>query len=325
MKVGTLAVITIGVGLAGCSSKSGSEWDRSEFEQQLGTCGDGTLDFSEQCDDTNTADNDGCSATCRLEPGYACRPGHACEVTTCEVLGGGAASTYLRGNFLEMGLGPNAAFGAGEVAPVGWHGRTEPNASIVNELGFVSDPDASQWTNYHGDFFTPGTPEEGWGVEYSVQVNDGSGGTFTQTYVANNNRVSAFDIPGTFDTPTCHVNGLCRDRGGATVTWTSSQSWNGLAFGQTYTIVDGGVFIIVDVDVTNTGETDLADIYYMRNVDPDNDVAVNGDYTTVNTIVSQPDATSDIALVRADQSQLSNTSAIALVANDPRARVAIGG
>ncbi len=33
-----------------------------------GACGNGVLEGGEQCDDTNTADNDGCSATCQLEP-----------------------------------------------------------------------------------------------------------------------------------------------------------------------------------------------------------------------------------------------------------------
>ncbi len=31
-------------------------------------CGDGTVETGEQCDDQNTADGDGCSATCQLEP-----------------------------------------------------------------------------------------------------------------------------------------------------------------------------------------------------------------------------------------------------------------
>lgn len=33
-----------------------------------GVCGDGTLSPDEQCEDTNTADGDGCSASCRTEP-----------------------------------------------------------------------------------------------------------------------------------------------------------------------------------------------------------------------------------------------------------------
>lgn len=35
-------------------------------------CGDGALQGSEQCDDANVTDGDGCSAACVREPGYAC-------------------------------------------------------------------------------------------------------------------------------------------------------------------------------------------------------------------------------------------------------------
>jgi cysteine-rich repeat protein len=35
----------------------------------VSTCGDGNPDFTEQCDDGNTVNGDGCSATCRVEPG----------------------------------------------------------------------------------------------------------------------------------------------------------------------------------------------------------------------------------------------------------------
>ncbi|CAD7955286.1 unnamed protein product, partial [Amoebophrya sp. A25] len=36
------------------------------------TCGDGKREGTEACDDGNTADLDGCSQTCVIEPGYAC-------------------------------------------------------------------------------------------------------------------------------------------------------------------------------------------------------------------------------------------------------------
>ncbi|MBI1816313.1 MAG: DUF4215 domain-containing protein [Deltaproteobacteria bacterium] len=38
----------------------------------LAACGDGTVDPSEQCDDGNTVDGDGCSATCQIETCYRC-------------------------------------------------------------------------------------------------------------------------------------------------------------------------------------------------------------------------------------------------------------
>lgn len=45
-------------------------------------CGDGVVEFNEECDDGNVAPNDGCSASCLTEAGYVCRgePG-LCAVT----------------------------------------------------------------------------------------------------------------------------------------------------------------------------------------------------------------------------------------------------
>jgi cysteine-rich repeat protein len=47
-------------------------------------CGDRELAKTEACDDGNVAPNDGCSATCTIEPGWVCpTPGLACEAAKC--------------------------------------------------------------------------------------------------------------------------------------------------------------------------------------------------------------------------------------------------
>jgi MYXO-CTERM domain-containing protein len=38
----------------------------------VGACGNAKLEAGEGCDDGNKADNDGCSASCRVEPGKPC-------------------------------------------------------------------------------------------------------------------------------------------------------------------------------------------------------------------------------------------------------------
>jgi cysteine-rich repeat protein len=48
-----------------------------------GGCGDGVVGPGEQCDDGNVFDNDGCSATCALQPGYTCSGMPSVCVTTC--------------------------------------------------------------------------------------------------------------------------------------------------------------------------------------------------------------------------------------------------
>ena len=37
-----------------------------------GVCGNGTIESGEQCDDRNTNDDDGCSSSCQVEPGWSC-------------------------------------------------------------------------------------------------------------------------------------------------------------------------------------------------------------------------------------------------------------
>jgi fibro-slime domain-containing protein len=49
-----------------------------------GACGDGMLGKKEQCDDGNTKDDDGCDASCELEPGWLCPgPGRPCIAKEC--------------------------------------------------------------------------------------------------------------------------------------------------------------------------------------------------------------------------------------------------
>ena len=275
------------------------------------TCGNGMIDPPEGCDDGNVTANDGCSSACRPEAGYTCRfPGTPCVMTLCEVATVGTAE-FLRGNYVEIGLNRNGAFGTHtNQAPAGWHSRSDQE---VGEIGFVADPQGTNWTAFHGDFFTPGDPEEGWALD----VNG---------VITNNNRSSLeFDMPGSLAPAEC-ITDLSAGRDGARVTWRSSAPVGGAVnVQQDYTILDGGVFILIDVALTNVTVSDLTDVFYMRNVDPDNDITLHGDYSTDNTIVSQPTATDDLAMVRADQDIEGFQSSISIVARDQRARVTWGG
>lgn len=69
------------------------DWDTNETDCEAVSCGDGRQDyyplpdggwFWEACDDGNTSDADGCSATCSIEHGWVCnQPGTACHEPTC--------------------------------------------------------------------------------------------------------------------------------------------------------------------------------------------------------------------------------------------------
>ena len=48
------------------------------------TCGNGSVDVGETCDDGNPKSGDGCSSACAIEPGYKCLvPGAACAAAAC--------------------------------------------------------------------------------------------------------------------------------------------------------------------------------------------------------------------------------------------------
>lgn len=319
--MGTTRILAVAIGAlaVGCSGSATTKTTTQADTTPV--CGDGVLTPPETCDDSNTTGGDGCSAACKVEPGFSCRPGHPCEATFCEVIDAAAnnGNVLMRGNFMELGLGQDGAFG-NNIIPDDpdrpWHVRTDSGAG----LGFVSDPEATSFTAFHGDFFTPGTPEEGWGIEIGHNLG----------VVANNNRTdedtsSPGQIPGHFGEPTCVTTGLCAGRGGATVTWTADATFNGLQIEQTYTILDGGVFIVLDAKITNTTTDPINEIYFMRNVDPDNDETIGASFTTDNFVVHEPDGIDNTAFVHGDQNSSSGPSSLALVANDERARVTFGG
>ena len=275
-------------------------------------CGDSVVDSDENCDDGNTTPGDGCSNTCTTEPNFVCRvPGQACDVAFCEVVdnsGAGTPHVFMRHNYVEIGLGRGASFGTTQTAPTGWNNRAS------NDLGFIADPEDTDWDNafFDGDFFIPGSPEEGWGIE----ING--------TNFNNNQRGATNEISGTFSAP------ICDGSNKAEVRWNGSVS--GVDISKKYTLVPGAAFILVEVVIANNSGGDLADVYYMRNVDPDNNQFDHGDYDTLNTIAKQvgsggPDDT--LGYVTAFQGPpnitTTNESTVMIVVNDERARVTYGG
>jgi cysteine-rich repeat protein len=54
---------------------------RSGYE--VSTCGNGLIEDSETCDDSNASGSDGCSATCREETGYDCSGSPSVCTPTC--------------------------------------------------------------------------------------------------------------------------------------------------------------------------------------------------------------------------------------------------
>jgi hypothetical protein len=208
---------------------------------------------------------------------------------------------FLQGQFVEVGISNCGCFGTTVEQPAGYHGNEG------NYLGFVADPDKDGWDVgdpfYNGDYFLPGSPEEGWGVEFGGD----NYGNFSQ---CGDNT-----IPG-------KVTSVDYSDGIHSATWKGDLE--GLKIEQVTSFHDTATFFIISVTLTNTTSDTLKNLFYMRNVDPDNEVSAGGDYTTKNKVEFQPNSnTCHIGLVSG--TGLNWGMYLGLGTADERARVTYGG
>jgi hypothetical protein len=187
--------------------------------------------------------------------------------------------------------------------PATWH-RT-----VGNLAGLVADPGQDGWSNgdpkYCGDYLAPGSPVDGFVLDYngSSLSNSGNAAGFSSTcdLVGNNVYLNYGTSYG--------VN-----------VWGASN--DDLDMQVSSIIPRGHGFILQHIIITNRSGTDLRDIYYTRNMDPDNDQSMGGSFLTNNTVVLNNPA-DGIAHLTADGT--STPCSIQLYAEDSRARVSYGG
>lgn len=215
-----------------------------------------------------------------------------------------SGNAFLKGNFVELGIAPCGKFGSEVAAPAGYH----PNMSS-GALGFVADAAGDGWTtgtpNFCGDYFLPGSPEEG----FSVRVNGVNYGNFEYCSGAQiTGSVTGYTLTGT----------------DVSAVWEGNITAQNIAVTATSRIPLGGKYILTTVQICNMGAATATGVYYMRNVDPDNEQPWTGDFTTQQQIVlQQPTSAECRALVRATGTSLG--CYLGLGSKDPRARVSFGG
>ncbi len=223
-----------------------------------------------------------------------------------QIIGG---EGYIIDSGIEIGVsGPGGYEGADTYLglPAVHHYR-----SNTQYFGFVADPQGTGWVNYDGDFFTPGTPENGWGLEI--------GGVNGTKY--SNNCASPTQIPGSITYYGVNAGGCIQ------LDWEGGAATSGNDFDVkvTYFLSPGDLYYTTEVTFTNNTSSTIPEVYYYRNVDPDNNITINGgDYSTTNTIESQPAASCDKALVSATQSS-PWSSYMGFAAIGDKFRVAHGG
>lgn len=231
-----------------------------------------------------------------------------------QIIGG---NCYLERNAVQVGVGSCGTYGVNAVPPAGYY----PN--VAGRFGFISDPPKNGWLvpgpgafpDYMGDYFTPGSPEEGWGIEFNVGATNYNYGTYQLCATGGFNTGPSGHVPGSIIA--------------YNTTPTSRQAvWQGTVMGlqvtQTTTIFTDSLYILTCIRIVNTGANTFTNMYYMRNVDPDNEQPWTGSFTTVNSIVyQQPMSPGSRALVSAVGQ--THSAYIGLGTKDTRARVIYGG
>jgi hypothetical protein len=207
---------------------------------------------------------------------------------------------FLQGEFAEVGVRANGAFGSTSV-PSGFH------ANPPNCLGFRVDREMDGWgaTTDDGDYFCPGSPFEGWQMKVAESIGKNDHG---QTGIAGG--VSDIQDSG---------SSQC-------VSWISASPFNGVSVSQRYCVPTAGQALHTDVTLTNTTGSAISDVYFGRGFDPDNATG-SGSMTcaggTVSTSMFQScNGVTGQGTEAQATARWGNNAFIALQSFDARARVA---
>ncbi len=191
---------------------------------------------------------------------------------------------YIQGTSVEIGINGLGGYeGVNQTTsppPAGYHAR-----GTFLPFGFIANPQVNSWATYDGDFFTPGSPENGWGFQI--------GSTTGSANSRGNNCAGLQQINGSFTNWSHNFN--CYN-----ATWEGDYtSATDIHFTISYDLVQTDLFYTTTVSITNNTTATIPDLYYYRNVDPDNNEEISGTFTTTQTIVSQPASGCNLAHVQA--------------------------
>lgn len=191
-------------------------------------------------------------------------------VVNGQIVGGNA---YMIGDFVEIAIDGNGGHEGTADLP-GSHSRGGWYEDIP--YGFVANPQDDDWDEYNGDFFTAGSPENGFGLE----ING--------TNYSNNGWNAITSTTFFSEIPVAPGGGITYESndGCLTVEWTGLVA--GVQINLKYNLIEDALFYTTEVTLTNVSGTNLSDVYYYRNVDPDNNAALSEVFATRNEIVSQP-------------------------------------
>ncbi len=151
-------------------------------------------------------------------------------------------SVFLQGCYVELAISECGVYGTDDGVPSsGPFGDYHPN--VPGWFGFVADHEKDGWDmgspDYCGDYFVPGSPVEGWQVQYESDVY-------------TNSDVGCYynDIDGS-------VVSYVDTGGFKSAVWVGSIDDIELDITQQTIFPDGALFFLTSVTLCNTGATDL--------------------------------------------------------------------
>ncbi|MEG8014786.1 Ig-like domain-containing protein [Sphingomonas sp. 22R3R2A-7] len=184
---------------------------------------------------------------------------------------------FLQGQYLSLGINGSGTLGTRATAPVGF--VTDAVNGYIR-LGLVGDTDGfGKGAAATRDAMLAGTPVESFSIGYDI-------GAKHYTSV-NSERNGKSQVAG-------GVSSDLSSDGIGKAGWTGATT-EGVKVAQTMSLADGAKYIKVDVTLTNTTGKAVADLHYMRSIDPDHGAT----FDTVNTVIEQGGDGADGALIAA--------------------------
>jgi hypothetical protein len=189
-----------------------------------------------------------------ISPAFA-----GCTIKTEMLSDGGLV---MQGHYLNIGMDDTLVMGT-------WRNPSTIPSEFPSGVGIQVDPDC--WGNgaapINGDYFLPGSPEEGYAVRYT---KSGSRGLYKCS--RNGYHGCAFSPSGLTDLKTDSSLGA-----------TGSVQNSDLKITQTISFDADAWSYKTELEFCNIGGTTLENIRYTRNMDPDQDQKLHGSYGTYVT------------------------------------------
>ena len=175
-------------------------------------------------------------------------------------------NSFIKGTSVEIGVDGLGGFEGTPVAPpLGFH----PRGGAGGKFGFVANPQINAWATFDGDFFTPGSPENGWGLQVGATE-------------LSNNCNSDLDISGAISNYSHVLDCYNIDWAGSVTSGTTV-----LGAKVNYFLQEFDLFYTTTIVLTNNSASTIPLMYYYRNVDPDNNQSIGASFTTTNKIEDQ--------------------------------------